>query len=180
MFLSQTLAQIPDPLARWCRASVCDDCEQHASAVSSSRAWQPTRTLQGLYSWYAVSIKAPLRPRVVAVGSIKYRVLSTPFFPRDSSLRVPATALSHTSGWSQLQLQAHPSLRLHLPSTTCPSYGTRSLSRISPASTYQDRQASQNEATGVASRPLAISSVPIMPLFPSALSILASSSRDSV
>jgi hypothetical protein len=144
---------------------------------SSSRAWQPTRTLQGLYSWYAVSNKAPLCPRVVAVGSIKYRVLSTPFSPRDSSL---LSALSHTSGWLQLQLQAHPSLRLHLPSTTCPSYGTRSLSRISPASTYQDRQASQNEATGVASRPLAISSVPIMPLFPSALSILASSSRDSV
>jgi hypothetical protein len=93
MFLSQTLAHIPDPLARWCRASVCDDCEQHVSAVSSSRAWQPTRTLQGLYSWYAVSIKAPLRPRVVAVGSIKYRILSKPFFPRDGSLRVPAIRL---------------------------------------------------------------------------------------
>lgn len=84
MFLSQTLAQIPDPLARWCTISVCDDCEP-LRPFSSSRAWQPTRTLQGLYSWYAVSIKAPLRPRVVAVGSIEYRVLSTPFFPRDSS-----------------------------------------------------------------------------------------------
>jgi hypothetical protein len=39
----------------------------------------------------------------------------------------------------------HTHLRLHLPSATCPSYGTRSLSRIPPASICQGHQASQSE-----------------------------------
>jgi hypothetical protein len=47
--------------------SYLDDCESHVSAISS---WQPTCAIQGLYSWYVVSIKAPLGPRVVATGSI--------------------------------------------------------------------------------------------------------------
>jgi hypothetical protein len=51
------------------------------------------------------------------------------------------SALSH--GCSHLQLQAHPSPCLHLPSATCPSYGT--LNRIPPASICQGHQASQSE-----------------------------------
>ena len=96
MLLSQTLAQIPDPLARWCRTSVCDGCEPHASAVffltCMAANTHPPRPL--FFKAFILGTPSPIKHLFVLGSwrwdlSIKYRVLSTPFFPRDSSLSYP-------------------------------------------------------------------------------------------